>query len=76
MLQRLSLSLVCTINWGVRITSHNDQLLSEITHVETEISRVRSTTDNLQDIFPFFVSFHILLGNGRRPNTVKGVTDI
>ncbi|CAI7595367.1 unnamed protein product [Penicillium glandicola] len=52
MLQRLSLSLACTINWGTRITSHNDQLLSEITHVETEISRIRSTTDNLRDYIP------------------------
>lgn len=52
MLQRLSLSFACTINWGTRIASHDDRLLSEITHVETEISRIRSTTDNLRDYIP------------------------
>lgn len=32
--------------------SQND-LFKEITHVEAEISRFRSTTDNLQDYIPF-----------------------
>lgn len=52
LVQRLSLSLAFTINWGTRITSHNDDLFSEIAHVENEISRFRSTTDNLQDYIP------------------------
>jgi 3-hydroxyphenylacetate 6-hydroxylase len=50
-IQRLSLSLALTLNWGVRLTSQN-QLFDEITHVEEEISRFRSTTGNLQDYIP------------------------
>ena len=52
LVQRMSLSLAFTINWGTRITSHDDELFSEIAHVENEISRFRSTTDNLQDYIP------------------------
>ena len=52
MVQRLSLSLAVTLNWGRRITSQDGELFSEITHVEVEISRFRSTTDNLQDYIP------------------------
>ncbi|KAF9893337.1 hypothetical protein FE257_011769 [Aspergillus nanangensis] len=52
LVQRLSLSLALTLNWGTRITSQSDELFSEITHVEVEISRFRSTTDNLQDYIP------------------------
>lgn len=52
LVQRLSLSLAFTINRGTRINSHNDDLFSEIAHVENEISRFRSTTDNLQDYIP------------------------
>jgi 3-hydroxyphenylacetate 6-hydroxylase len=43
------------LNWGVRIDSQNDPMFDEITHVEEEISRFRSTTGNLQTMFPFFV---------------------
>ena len=50
-IQRLSLSLALTLNWGVRLTSQNE-LFDEITHVEEEISRFRSTTGNLQDYIP------------------------
>lgn len=52
MIQRLSLSLALTLNWGVRMESQNDSLFHEITHVEEEISRFRSTTGNLQDYIP------------------------
>ncbi|KAF4996419.1 hypothetical protein FDECE_12455 [Fusarium decemcellulare] len=52
MIQRLSLSLALTLNWGVRLKSQKDDLFSEITHVEEEISRFRSTTGNLQDYIP------------------------
>ncbi|KAH8703404.1 cytochrome P450 [Talaromyces proteolyticus] len=52
LVQRLSLSLSLTLNWGTRITSHKDGLFQEITHVEEEINRFRSTTDNLQDYIP------------------------
>jgi 3-hydroxyphenylacetate 6-hydroxylase len=52
MIMRLSLSLALTLNWGVRIDSQNDPMFDEITHVEEEISRFRSTTGNLQDYVP------------------------
>lgn len=52
MIQRLSLSLALTLNWGVRIASQEEDLFDEITHVEEEISKFRSTTGNLQDYIP------------------------
>ncbi|KJZ75170.1 hypothetical protein HIM_05364 [Hirsutella minnesotensis 3608] len=52
MIQRLSLSLALTLNWGTRLKSQKDDLFEEITHVEEEISRFRSTTGNLQDYVP------------------------
>jgi 3-hydroxyphenylacetate 6-hydroxylase len=52
MIQRLSLSLALTLNWGIRMDSQTDELFHEITHVEEEISRFRSTTGNLQDYIP------------------------
>jgi 3-hydroxyphenylacetate 6-hydroxylase len=52
MIQRLSLSLALTLNWGTRMASQNDELFHEITHVEEEVSRFRSTTGNLQDYIP------------------------
>lgn len=51
MIQRLSLSLALTLNWGRRIAQSNP-MFAEITHVEDEISRFRSTTGNLQDYIP------------------------
>ncbi|KAG0152765.1 hypothetical protein PDIDSM_2570 [Penicillium digitatum] len=52
MIQRLSLSLALTLNWGVRIASQEKELFDEITEVEEKISRFRSTTGNLQDYLP------------------------
>lgn len=52
MIQRLSLSLALTLNWGVRMESQENPLFDEITHVEEEVSRFRSTTGNLQDYIP------------------------
>jgi 3-hydroxyphenylacetate 6-hydroxylase len=52
MIQRLSLSLALTLNWGIRLKSQKDDLFEEITHVEEEISKFRSTTGNLQDYIP------------------------
>lgn len=52
MIQRLSLSLALTLNWGVRLKSQRENLFGEITHVEEEISKFRSTTGNLQDYIP------------------------
>lgn len=52
MIQRLSLSLALTLNWGVRVASQEEEMFDEITHVEEEISKFRSTTGNLQDYVP------------------------
>ena len=52
MIQRLSLSLALTLNWGIRMNTQKSGLFHEITHVEEEISRFRSTTGNLQDYIP------------------------
>jgi 3-hydroxyphenylacetate 6-hydroxylase len=52
MIQRLSLSLALTLNWGTRMASQNDELFDEITYVEEEVSKFRSTTGNLQDYIP------------------------
>lgn len=52
LVQRLSLSMALTLNWGIRMDDHENDLFREITHVEVEISRFRSTTDNLQDYIP------------------------
>ncbi|KAL1848922.1 hypothetical protein Daus18300_013431 [Diaporthe australafricana] len=51
-IQRLSLSLAVTINWGVRIPSVEDPMFGEIVAVEEELNRFRSTTGNLQDYIP------------------------
>lgn len=52
MIQRLSLNLSLTVNWGDRIGSIDDHLFEEITEVEEEVSKFRSTTGNLQDYVP------------------------
>lgn len=52
LIQRLSLSLAMTINWGVRVPSHEDRLFREIVEVEEELNRFRSTTGNVQDYVP------------------------
>ena len=52
MIQRLSLSLALTLNWGTRMASQEEDLFTEITEVEEAISRFRSTTGNLQDYIP------------------------
>lgn len=52
MIQRLSLSLALTLNWGTRMGSRDDPMFEEITEVEEAISKFRSTTGNLQDYIP------------------------
>lgn len=52
MVQRLAMSLACTINWGARVRSHEDALFKEIVEVEEEMNRFRSTQSNLQDYVP------------------------
>ncbi|KAK2739808.1 hypothetical protein FQN55_009129 [Onygenales sp. PD_40] len=51
-IQRLSLSLALTLNWGTRMASQEEELFQEITEVEEAISKTRSTTGNLQDYIP------------------------
>ncbi|KAK9464198.1 cytochrome P450 [Lipomyces oligophaga] len=52
LIQRLSLNLSLTLNWGTRIESLDNELFEEITEVEEYISRFRSTTSNWQDYVP------------------------
>ncbi|KAI1811592.1 putative cytochrome P450 phenylacetate hydroxylase [Poronia punctata] len=65
MIQRLSISLVMTINWGVRIPSIDDPLFREIVQVEEELNRSRSTVGNAQDHIP------LLRLNPFNPTSVK-----
>ena len=41
------------LNYGTRLLSHDNPLFREILYVETEISKLRSTSENLLDFFPF-----------------------
>jgi 3-hydroxyphenylacetate 6-hydroxylase len=52
LIQRVSLNLSLTLNWGTRLSDDEKELFEEITHVEDYISRARSTTGNLQDYIP------------------------
>jgi 3-hydroxyphenylacetate 6-hydroxylase len=52
MIERLSLSLALTLNWGTRMGSRHDPMFHEICDVEAKISKFRSTTGNLQDYIP------------------------
>jgi 3-hydroxyphenylacetate 6-hydroxylase len=52
MIERLSLSLALTLNWGTRMESRHDPMFHEICDVEAAISKFRSTTGNLQDYIP------------------------
>lgn len=52
MIERLSLSLALTLNWGTRMGSREDPMFHEICEVEAAISKFRSTTGNLQDYIP------------------------
>ncbi|KAI1390793.1 cytochrome P450 [Hypoxylon trugodes] len=65
MVQRLSLSLVTTINWGIRIPSFEDELFKEIVHVEEGLNKTRSTVGNPQDHIP------LLRLNPRNEGSVK-----
>jgi 3-hydroxyphenylacetate 6-hydroxylase len=49
LIERLSLSLALTLNWGTRMESRHDPMFHEICEVEAAISKFRSTTGNLQD---------------------------
>ncbi|KAM4061186.1 cytochrome p450 [Hirsutella rhossiliensis] len=52
-MQRFALNTSLTLNYGSRIDGSVDsELLREITHVEREISTLRSTSNNWQDYVP------------------------
>ncbi|KAI0392375.1 3-hydroxyphenylacetate 6 hydroxylase [Xylariaceae sp. FL0594] len=57
MIQRMSLSLVTTINWGARVPSIEDDLFKEIGVVEEELNRTRSTIGNPADHIPLLRLF-------------------
>jgi 3-hydroxyphenylacetate 6-hydroxylase len=52
MIERLSLSLALTLNWGTRMKSRHDHMFHEICEVEAGISKFRSTSGNMQDYIP------------------------
>jgi 3-hydroxyphenylacetate 6-hydroxylase len=80
MIQRLSLSLALTLNWGIRLKSQQDDLFGEITHVEEEISKFRSTTGNLQDYIPMLrynpFNFHSNRAREMRNRRDRYLTDL
>lgn len=69
-IQRLSCSLVMTINWGVRIASIEDELFKEIVFVEEELNKARSTVGNAQDHIPF-LRLNFLSRNSVRPRQMR-----
>ena len=56
-IQRMSLSLVLTLNWGVRMRSQDDSLFSEIVYVEEELNFFRGSSASLQDYVPLWRLF-------------------
>jgi 3-hydroxyphenylacetate 6-hydroxylase len=52
-IQRFILNLSLTLNYGWRLGQQDQVLFDEITYIEEQISRFRSTTGNLQDYIPF-----------------------
>ncbi|KAL7782664.1 cytochrome P450 [Trichoderma ceciliae] len=57
-MSRFALNTSLTLNYGFRIDGNiNNELLSEITHVEREISNFRSTSNNWQDYIPLLRMF-------------------
>ncbi|KAL1957906.1 hypothetical protein VTO42DRAFT_5471 [Malbranchea cinnamomea] len=74
MIQRLSLSLALTLNWGVRMASQEEELFAEITEVEDAISRFRSTTGNLQDYIPL-LRLNPFSGNSKKAAEMRDRRD-
>ncbi|TVY92878.1 3-hydroxyphenylacetate 6-hydroxylase [Lachnellula willkommii] len=59
-IQRYSLNLVLTLNYGTRVADTKDLksgTLGEIVYVESEISKLRSTSDNYSNYIPFLRFF-------------------
>ncbi|KAF7846058.1 hypothetical protein BT93_L5408 [Corymbia citriodora subsp. variegata] len=75
MIQRLSLSLSLTLNWGTRMGSRDDPMFHEITDVEEDISKFRSTTGNLQDYIPL-LRLNPFSAGSRRAREMRGRRDV
>lgn len=75
MIQRLSLSLSLTLNWGTRMGSRDDPLFHEITEVEEDISKFRSTTGNLQDYIPL-LRLNPFSGGSRKAREMRARRDV
>ena len=75
MIQRLSMSLGLTLNWGVRMETQKSDLFKEITYVEEVISNFRSTTGNLQDYIPL-LRLNPLSSESERAKEMRGRRDI
>lgn len=75
MIQRLSLSLSLTLNWGTRMGSRDDPLFHEITEVEEDISKFRSTTGNLQDYIPL-LRWNPFSGGSRKAREMRSRRDV
>jgi len=61
-IQRYSLNLVLTLNYGTRIADTKDMKsgnLSEVIYVESEISKLRSTAVNYSNYIPFLRFFEL-----------------
>ena len=52
-IQRFILNMSLTLNYGCRLGPDDEELFQEITYIEENISRFRSTMGNLQDYLPF-----------------------
>ncbi|GAB7356640.1 hypothetical protein MBLNU459_g7360t1 [Dothideomycetes sp. NU459] len=75
MIQRLSLSLALTLNWGTRMGSRDDPMFHEIIEVEEDISKFRSTTGNLQDYIPL-LRFNPFGGGSRKAREMRDRRDV
>lgn len=66
---RYALSTSLTLNYGIKIEGNiSDDMLKEITHVEREISYLRSTSHNWQDYIPLM---RLWPSNNKKPLEYK-----
>ena len=75
MIQRLSLSLALTLNWGTRMGSRDDPMSHEIMEVEEIVSKFRSTTSNLQDYIPILRLNSLSFGS-KKAREMRGRRDV
>ena len=51
-IQRFALCMALTVNWGMRLASHDEKLFREIIEVEKGIVSTRDRTQNMMDYIP------------------------